>query len=548
MGVEPNVTSVEACLIAHGLRVCPDHGISSCAKGGYRHLISCNAPVEDIERKVQEHCRQRKSVKIGHKLPNSTVAKEVGRAITLLRGGKLSDIVSDTWCSVRSPTQLLYFCGCKHIQPMQNYHFREHMRAEGNKYKCKLSVWGKSELEALLLEANAFAFCGFRCARATCGRWISRSHVEPDLAKLSYYLRDLKAPTDSEGVQPNESGGTSPSAAASSSAAAEALSDSIIEANECALQSATMEVEASSDVEDSAIIAGAQAESEATSNSSTATTTQSTRPLILLLGFTFRKETNEVGPTYEELLDEARHYYGKDNTQLPGAIRDKARIVRLRDAGFDCFCVSKSNKDENDESMHYYGDFCDRKFLHELRGKLHKHPVQICVDWVYCPIGWDTTHYLRSQFFTKTLPDIASILCLGAIEIESNNQRITRKREKDETVIPSGVIFLPFTLGVVAELFKALATVERKYTVSYLDREQLMVEHPMFAATASISDSDMKLLNKNPRPEDGYATDLFKNIDASASNNIDARQFKSYVMFNCSTETRMIKLTLKDDS
>ena len=62
----------------------------------------------------------------------------------------------------------------------------------------------------------------------------------------------------------------------------------------------------------------------------------------------------------------------------------------------------------------------------------------------------------------------------------------------------------------------------------------------------SISDSEMKLLNKNPRPENEHATDLFKNIDAGASSNIDARQFKNYIMSNCCRETRMIKLTLKD--
>ena len=129
----------------------------------------------------------------------------------------------------------------------------------------------------------------------------------------------------------------------------------------------------------------APAESESTPTATTSTNVaQSTKPVILLPGYTFRQETNENGPTYEDLLEEARYFYGKDNTQLPGAIRDKARIVRLLDRGFDCFCVSKSNKDENDESMLYYGDFCDRKFVEELREKLSKHetphPVQACVD------------------------------------------------------------------------------------------------------------------------------------------------------------------------
>ena len=409
-----------------------------------------------------------------------------------------------------------------------------------NKHKCKLSVWGKSGVEKQIMVASALACYGVRCSRSTCSRWVIRSRVEPDMAKLAKHLRKLMTTNARRFVRQSELG-------SASSRTIQLAIGSIAEGNASVLQpAAKMEVEASSEVEDNATAnAEAQAETEATATDST-TTTQSTKPVILLLGFTFRKEKYEVWPTYEELLDEARCYYGKDNTQLPGAIRDKARIACLRDAGFDCFCVSKGNKDGNDESMHYYGDFCDRKFVDELREKLvGKHPVQICVDWVWCPIGWDTTHYLKPQFFTKTLPNIASVLCSNAIEIEANNRRITWKRKKDRNDIPSGVIFLPFTLGILAELFKPLVEVERKYTISYLDREQLMVEHPMYAATASIPDSHIKLLNKDPRPEDGDAKCIFKNIDAGASSNIDARQFKSYVLSNCSRQTRMIKLTLK---
>ena len=534
----------KACLRSYGFRLCREHGVCYRSEGSYRHLVSATAPVEEIERRVQEHCRNKKSS--ADALPNVIIGKEVGKAMKTLRSRDPPEMKSDSWCVVATKTKLLYCCGCKDVQPMDKGGFQRHMRAEGNKHKCKLSVWGKSELERLVSEVTAIACCGLRCSRATCGRWVIRSRVEPDMAQLSEHLRKLMAQNASQGVQQSESGSTSSST--THLEIDENLAESSTDMNENALQpDSMMEVETISEEEDNATNTEAQAKSDATTTDNT-TITQSTRPVILLLGFTFRKENHEDGRTYEELLDEARCYYGKDNTQLPGAIRDKARIVRLRDAGFDCFCVSKSNKDENEESKHYYGDFCDRKFVQELRERLHKHPVQVCVDWVWCPIGWDTTHYLKPQFFTKTLPDIASVLCSDAIEIEVNNQRITRKRRKDGKVIPSGVIFLPFTLGILTELFKALDVLERQYTISYLDREQLMVEHPMFAATASIPDNEMILLGKGPRPEDEYATDLFKSIDAGASSNIDARQFKSFVVSNCSAETRMIKLTLKDDS
>ena len=169
----------------------------------------------------------------------------------------------------------------------------------------------------------------------------------------------------------------------------------------------------------------------------------------------------------------------------------------------------------------------------------------IFISGVYCPIGWDTTHYLKPQFFTKTLPEIATLLSLDTINLDPKNRRLTRKRKRDENTIPSGVIFLPFTLGVVTELFKALDVITESYTISYLDREQLMVEHPMYAATASIPDDEMKLLNKKPRPEDGYANDLFKNIDVGASSNVNVRNFKGYVQSNCTEQIRMIKLILR---
>ena len=169
----------------------------------------------------------------------------------------------------------------------------------------------------------------------------------------------------------------------------------------------------------------------------------------------------------------------------------------------------------------------------------------------YCPANWDTSRYLKTSFFTKTLPKIASLLSIVPVALDQDNRPIcTRKQKRQEDLIPSGVVFIPFTLGIVTELFKAISVVEDSYEISFLEREQLMIEHPMFAATTSIPDDEMKLFNKNPRPEDGYAGDLFKNIDGvgSAANNVDVGSLKVYVSNNCPDSTRMIKLTVKTDS
>ena len=105
-----------------------------------------------------------------------------------------------------------------------------------------------------------------------------------------------------------------------------------------------------------------------------------------MFGFTHRIETNGTDPAYEDLLDEARSYQNMQD-DLPGAVRDKARIVRLRQFGFDTYSVSLSNKDNNDDKHHYRGDFCARGFADELEKALKDagkcHPVQICVDCKY---------------------------------------------------------------------------------------------------------------------------------------------------------------------
>ena len=94
-------------------------------------------------------------------------------------------------------------------------------------------------------------------------------------------------------------------------------------------------------------------------------------------------------------------------------------------------------------------------------------------------------------------------------------------------------------------------TLEQLYEISFIDREQLLIEHPMFAATASIPDEEMEAFQKTPRPEDRYAKELFDAVQANrmdgAATNVDGTSLKDYVMGNCpeSTLPRMIKLAVK---
>ena len=173
-----------------------------------------------------------------------------------------------------------------------------------------------------------------------------------------------------------------------------------------------------------------------------------------------------------------------------------------------------------------------------------------CKQGLYCPSGWDTEQFLRPKFFTHTLPKIASMLSTESVRIRLlHGQRPTKRRRKEASSIPSGVVFIPFTRRIVAELFKERVALEEIYEISFIDREQLLIENPMFAATASIPDEDMDAFQKMTRPEDKYAEELFDAIRANrmdgAATNVDGASLKDYVTKNCPESTRMIKLAVK---
>lgn len=73
---------------------------------------------------------------------------------------------------------------------------------------------------------------------------------------------------------------------------------------------------------------------------------------------------------------------------VPGHVRDKARIIRLQEMGYDFCCVSLDNEGQ-DESKHYEGNFCrtSPRFIRGFEEFLNNNgmregncPNQICVD------------------------------------------------------------------------------------------------------------------------------------------------------------------------
>ena len=133
--------------------------------------------------------------------------------------------------------------------------------------------------------------------------------------------------------------------------------------------------------EDELEIAGAAAEADIAAETNSADfETNPPKKTTLLFGYHHRKEEKEANPTYDDLLREARSC----KAELPGAVRDKARIVRVRELGFDTFSVSIGNEGGNDEKHHHHGVFCTRSIVSELKSELKRcgklSPVQVFVD------------------------------------------------------------------------------------------------------------------------------------------------------------------------
>ena len=584
MGWVEEKLAIREHLNSYGICICRNHGAYYLSKAGQRvcHLVSADVSEQEvgavIRRHIYDKCYRKK------RPPSETLTFEtpdLGRIVKQIMVDQSSAVCGPIGDDKKGT--LMYLCGCDGVQPKRRDMFKKHIKSETYRGVCPCSISGKSVEERAASEAVALALCRVRCVRASCGLWLVTSRKVPELSTLPRIIEKAvqsalkkRRGIKSKAMNLSKSGGTG----------AVARSDlaSVDEHDQ-----GNQEDDTSEHVpEDEPEIAGEAAEADIEGETNPADFgTNPPKPTILLFGYHHRKEENEANLSYDNLLREARSC----KAELPGAIRDKARIVRVRELGFDTFSVSIGNMGENDEKHHYHGDFCTRSIVSELKAELKRcgklSPVQVCIDCEYthkrkllillstrnilfpticsysfrlrtplpfhpgffCPSGWDTEKFLRPKFFTHTLPEIASILSTEPVP-GRQGQRLSNRRRKEAT-IPSGVVFIPFTRRIVAELFKVRAALEKIYEISFIDREQLLIEHPMFAATASIPDEEMEAFQKRPRPEDRYAKEIFDAVQTNrmdgAATNIDGASLKDYVMGNCpeSTRPRMIKLAVK---
>ena len=302
---------VQEFLTFHGLQLCQGHGICYESRTGYCHLVSSAASEQDIGESVYECIRHRcKRKRIQYRWPCKI--KDLGQHVSRLLDGRTSSDATKSWCFVGTRKKLLYFCGCKNIQPMLKGSFERHIHAKNNKSKCRWSLWGKSDEEKLVMEATAVACCRVRCVKATCGLWIIRDRIEPDMSKLSKIIQKLIARRG----QKSCSGDTSTLIAHSETLTTSSKADE---------ENNSSDVQPALEVEESAAHADAPAESDSTptANTMNSNIAQSTKPVILLLGYTFRQETNDNGPTYEELLEESQIFLRQG--QHPASRRDKGQ-------------------------------------------------------------------------------------------------------------------------------------------------------------------------------------------------------------------------------
>ena len=321
-----------------------------------------------LRKHAWEKCRRRKERYEG--LP--WLAGGVGRVVNKL----ISGMSHGSWCSVCAEETVLYCCGCKGAQPMLWNNFKDHIRAERNIGKCRWSVAGKSFKEKIELEARAHVACRVRCVRASCGHWIIRSRDIPDLSRLPQLIKGAVASALKEHQTLD-----APAMISSGAGIHNALVDFGAHSFDAHARD-DQEDDASEHVpEDEPEIAGEAAEADIEGETNPVDFgTSPPKPTILLFGYHHRKEENKANLSYDDLLREARSC----KSELPGAVRDKARIVRVRELGFDTFSVSIGNIGENDKKHHYHGDFCTRSIVSELKAELKRcgklFPVQVCVD------------------------------------------------------------------------------------------------------------------------------------------------------------------------
>ena len=363
-----------------GLHIC-QHGVCYESEGRKRPLTSIDksSSAIDIGIAVRNHYYQ-KCKRNGSQYKNLPFSlMDLGK---FLKNASSSN-GCNSWCSVSTEEALLYSCGCIGLQPKRSDNFMDHISAKGSENKCRWSVFGKSLKEKISITASALMECRVRCVRASCGHWIVQS---PDVNDLSLLPQIIKRAVSSA-LKFHRTGKVAEDFP-TNNGSAEAQADFETDSSE-ALTYNDKSIQESSEAMDPTEVqveSAAKVQVEPDAFVPTCTNEKQAKPTILLFGFTHRIETNGTDPAYEDLLDEARSYQNMQD-ELPGAVRDKARIVRLRQFGFDTYSVSLSNKNNNDDKHHYWGDFCARGFVDELEKALKDVgkclPVQICVDCRY---------------------------------------------------------------------------------------------------------------------------------------------------------------------
>lgn len=261
------------------------------------------------------------------------------------------------------------------------------------------------------------------------------------------------------------------------------------------------------------------------------------KPCIALFGFSFPLQHR--GASYQTMIEKA-----KRSQSVPGHFRDRARILRMQEMGYDFCCVSLNSEDQ-DLTKHYEGNFCNAsRFIRGFKQFLDKNgmgegnrPLQICVDWYWLPPGYDNDRIMQEGFFRDTLPLIAS------------RGILSKKGDGEREDVPSGTVWVPYTLNVVKYIFKHQDLLEEFYLISYVGKELLIKEHAMYKATRSMSSEDMEIFGK--KKDDGKVSE-WRNVSSagwakqkiSAADGIDEDGFEEYVKEIHSENTLMVKLQL----
>jgi len=247
-------------------------------------------------------------------------------------------------------------------------------------------------------------------------------------------------------------------------------------------------------------------------------------------------------PCVEQAIELVRR---KILTEMDG--RDLARCVSLESANqTNAYCASLESGAAYSQERHLCANFNRKGFTKEcIQAFGHIKFRQIILDYFWIPKGsWAMTHW-KPDFFQFTLP---SFVKDNLLETSTICSFLSTKNSNINTSLlqeggASGVVYLPFTLHVVARIVAAYKELSECYTISFMKKSELS-EHALWYATSQINPESMQsYLGKAINQEDTYCTFSIAEVKQTSFRDVTKQEVLDIITaIDEFQEVRMIRL------